>query len=265
MPSTDMPTRPDDRPGFVPRTPEELLGAAITIGRARRRLRRRRNLALALGSALLVSTLALVLTGAARGGPSSSSSRSGVAVSTVQRARAVDVTVRRALGVVIPSRPVAAKVAAGAAPAPVISNALRGQFPQWQGLLVAGLEVAERSGTVVGPTAVVSLGGARHDQLQIGGTVLGIDSLQGQVGDAAHQVWSASLLLFGSNGGDLVLVGPCGPAVGAPSMGGQVEQTCPGVEVDFSSAFTSGSASVSTFQSHRTVGWVAIGSGGSRR
>jgi len=181
-------------------------------------------------------------------------------VSTIQRARIVDLTTRRALGVSVPTRLLTATAGSGAATPPVVDAGLGGSFARWQPLLVAGLEAAEARGELAGPTHVIDLSGARHQDLVVGGSEVGVDSLQGEVGDSSYQVWSANLLLFGSAGGDLVLIGPCGSAVGPPGSGGPVQQTCRGVEIDFPSAFRPGSATVSTFESHRTVGWIAFGS-----
>jgi hypothetical protein len=243
---------------FTPRPPDELLRAAIAAGRSRRRARRRIRGAVigsAIAGCVAAATVLVAAPGVRDGSP--------VALSAGQRAQVVASSARRSLGVVVPATLLSAAVTVGSPVPPAISAALEDTFGQWQPLLVEGLEAAEQYGELAAPSVVIDLSRARHQQLAIGRSSVGVDSLQGEVGDASHQVWSASLLLFASGGGDLVLVGPCGRGVGAPGSGGQVQQTCPGIEVDFPSVIRSGSGTVGTFVSHRTVAWIGFGSTGS--
>jgi hypothetical protein len=239
------------------RTNVQLLQAVIATGRSKQRARRRRSVLTALVSGLAtvvglgVAATVLVPVDPGRQGLQPS-------LTTTQRDEAIGQSVRRGLGVSIPAHLTETPVdgAASAVP-PTISADLRDHHEPWVALLDAGIMTAERSGAIPGPTAVVGLDDLQQTQLVVGHATLTIQTARGQVGDAAHRVWTVMLTLFDTGGGDLMLVGPCRPTAGSPAVG-DIEQTCPTVEVEFSRVVAVGSGSVATFESHRTAGWIAI-------
>ena len=245
---------------FVPRDEEDLLAQAVSAGRAKRRSRRRRRAGMAGVSALAAAAAVVVVLAVAGPGPGVPGSATGRdAVAPGERSRVVSLVVGRALGVEVPPRMVVNGTVGSQVPEPVVAPALRQQYPSWMPLLQGGLEAFEGRNPAAGPATVLTLEGARHQELPVGGAVFGVDTLQGEVRDGTGRTWAASLLDFGAGrGGDVVLVGDCGAAPPPDATAGPVRQACAGVRIEFRTDFVPQSATVAVFAAERTLQWVGV-------